>query len=250
MHGRTSDEEARVAHEAEAYERAFHRRHPFVWWSTLIGPFAISAALLALLFALNGGAFVQRLLATAAAGFFLFGKFLILGGHDPAVAHYQEFFSPEALFLLVVYMDVATALLLVFHAGALFRIPWLGNHLAALVADGRFILKSRPWMRRATFLATVAFVMFPLAATGSVGGAIFSRLLGMSRVASLLAILTGSVLGCGAMYFGASVVNRYLDRNDPVVTIGGIACIAGILLFLNLRYRRAKRRWLDGGGDG
>ena len=45
---------------------------------------------------------------------------------------------------MVVYMDVMTAAMLVFHAGFLFRIPYLGERLLSLAEDGQFMLKLHP----------------------------------------------------------------------------------------------------------
>jgi uncharacterized membrane protein len=142
-------------------------------------------------------------------------------------------------------MDLMVAVLLVCHAGFLFRIPVLGSKLLALTEDGQVMLRRFPWMRRITFLGIVTFVMFTLAATGSVGGALFGRLLGMSRKATLLGIAIGSVFGCGVMYFKAGLVREYLDPKNPMTTIGGIAVILGIIFVLNFRYRKMKKRMLE-----
>lgn len=117
-----------------------------------------------------------------------------------------------------------------------------GGKLKALVEDGQFILHSHPWMKRATFLGLVAFVMFPLAATGSVGGSIFGRLLGMSRLGTFTAIMIGNSLGCALMYFGSELITRHLDRDNPMLLIGGIAVVAAIIFLLNQRYRQFKAR--------
>jgi len=230
----------------------FRREHPIVWMLTLVGPFAATALLLLGVLLLHGVEYLQRLVATALATFFFFGRFVILGGTegapvDPALGEVYAFLTRGELFLMVMWMDLATATLLVFHAGFLFRLPFLGPRLVGLVKDGQFILARQAWMRRATFIGLVAFVMFPLAATGSVGGAIFGRLLGLSRGAAIAAISIGSFLGCGAMYLGAGVINRHLDRDDPWLTISGIAVVALIIVLLNWRYRQMKRRAMAGG---
>ena len=89
------------------------------------------------------------------------------------------------------------------------------------------------------FLAALAF---PLAATGAIGGAIFGRLLGMSRLANFVGIAIGSVFGCLFMYFGAGLVHKYLDRSNPIHTIVGLAAVIGVVILLNIRYRQIKRR--------
>lgn len=237
---------AAIVDEEGRFGDQFRSDHPLIWLLTLVGPFAASAAALLVVLMLHGGESARRLAATAFVTFIFFGRFVILGGTegapaDPEFAEVHAFLSRGELFAMVLWMDLATAVLLVFHAGFLFRLPLVGPRLAALVEDGQFILSRQPWMRRATFAGLVAFVMFPLAATGSVGGAIFGRLLGLSRGAAILAIAIGSVLGCGLMYLGAGIVNRHLDRDNPWLAISGVAVVAGVILLLNWRYRRMKR---------
>jgi uncharacterized membrane protein len=231
-------------HERDFYA-AFKRDWPLAWLLTLVGPPLITVALLVVMYLLLGAQFVRKLSLTAVATFFVFGKFVILGGEDPAIGDVAQFLTHGQLFLLVFYMDLMTAILLVFHAGFMFRIPIIGPKLLALAADGQVMLRFHPWMRRATFIGVIAFVMFPLAATGSVGGAIFGRLLGMTRMATLTGICIGSVLGCGLMYFGAELVHEYLDRDNPAHIVGGIAVIALVIFLLNVRYRHMKKRMLD-----
>ena len=239
---------AELAAEESRFGESFHRDHPIQWWATLVGPFAATAAMLAAVLATHDLAYLQKLLVTAAATFFVFGRFVILGGveADPAaseqLAEIHGFLTRGELFAMVVWMDVATACVLVYHQGFLFRLPFLGPRLLGLVEDGRFILRRQPWIRRATFVGLVAFVMFPLAATGSVGGAIFGRLVGLSRAAALLAIVLGSVIGCGAMYLGAGFINRHVDRSNPWLTVSGIAVVLAVIVLLNWRYRCMKRR--------
>ncbi len=235
--GHTPVEEG-LAVDAAAFEGEVRTLHPCFWWGTLLGPFVVTGLVVLSLGIGLGVEWTQRLLVTAVATFFFFGKFVILGGGE--AGDVGGFFSAEELFALVVYMDLAVATIVVCHVGTLFRLPGLGRRLAGVVSDGRFILATRPWIRRATFIGTVAFVMFPLAATGSIGGAVFGRLLGMSRWSAFFAILIGSVLGNTVMYFGAGFLQLYLDRDDPLVQVGGIGVIVGIILLLNHRYRRLK----------
>jgi hypothetical protein len=109
-----------------------------------------------------------------------------------------------------------------------------------LVEDGRYLLQSNRWMKRATFLGLVAFVTTPLAASGSIGGSILGRLLGMSRVATMVGTILGNVLGCLWMYFGGELITRYLGRDNPLMWVGGIAVMVGVVFLLNRRYQRWK----------
>ncbi len=223
-------------HEYDFYVE-FRRNYPTVWLATLIGPLILTVAILVFAGVFVSGEYCWRIIVWSLATFFGLGKFAIVVPND--------WLSKEELFVMVLYMDLVVAILLVCHAGFVFRIPVLGSKLLALTEDGQVMLRRFPWMRRITFLGIVTFVMFPLAATGSVGGALFGRLLGMSRKATLLGIAIGSVLGCGVMYFKAGLVQQYFDPKNPMTTIGGISAILGIIFLLNFRYRKMKKRILE-----
>ena len=223
-------------------ETAFRKDHPIAWFLTLVGPFLLTGAVLFVVWELAGLNAVWRLVSTAVATFFFFGKFIILGGSEGDLLEVRGFYTAEQLVVLVLYMDLMTASVLAFHLGFLFRLPVVGGKLKALVEDGQFILQSNRWMKRATMLGLVLFVMFPLAATGSVGGSIFGRLLGLSRLGTFIGIGLGNVLGCAVMYFGSELITHYVGRDNPLLLIGGIAVIMAIVLMLNHRYRQLKAR--------
>lgn len=224
------------------FEQRLRKDFPLIWAATLFGPLILSVLVLVVLYFTHGAVYAYKLLGTVLATFFFFGRFVILGGSEPELAEIQQFFSPEFLFGMVVYMDAMVATIFVFHAGFLFKIPWLGSRLSDLANDGHFILEMHPWIRRAAFFGLIAFVAFPLAATGSVGGAILSRILGMNKIRAYFAIIAGSFVGCGIMYFGSQIINTYLPRDNPFVTIGGIGIVAIIIVLLNIWYGRLKAR--------
>lgn len=230
-------------HELHTSEADFRREHPWVWGGTLVGPLAISGLLLLGLFYYAGWAFASRLVTNTAFALWLVGRFIILSGAEGGVNDFEGALSSFQLFLLMNYLDVMTALVLAFHIGFLFRLPYIGPRVAALVTDGHFILDSQPWMRRATFFGLIAFVGFPLAATGSVGGSIFGRLLGLSRPATFVCICIGSLMGNGLMYWFADVIDRWIDKDSSVIRFGGIAAIVLIVIVLERRYRTLRDRF-------
>lgn len=221
-----------------AFEESLYRQRPVLWFTTLIGPIAAVPALLIGTGFVAGWALAHRLALTIMATALFFGRFMILAGDNGADGDYSKFFSPAQLALLVFFLDTATAVLVAFHMNVLFRLPLIGERLRVLVQDGRTLVKSQRWMKRLTVAGVIAFVMFPLAATGSLGGSILGRLLGLSHAGTLAAVMTGSVLGCGVMYFGAGLITTYVDRDDPVVQAVGIGVIVALIVLLTLRYRK------------
>jgi uncharacterized membrane protein len=245
-HRQAGNMKEQITSHDEHFEISLRTRYPAIWWGTLLGPFLLTGVILTVFWLVFGAKFVQKLVATAVATFFFFGRFVILGGQNSGLPD-PKFFSSETLFLMVLYMDLMTAMLLAFHTNFVFKLPYLGSKLSGLVDDGRVILRSHPWMKRATFVAIVAFVTFPLAATGSIGGSIFGRLLGMSRLATFLGVATGSLIGCGMMYFGSELIRPLKQQygEHPLFTWGGIAFVVAIILVLNHRYRQFKRHQLE-----
>lgn len=226
-------------------EDALWRRHRILWWITLVGPVLVTASIVATVYIFAGGEFAGQLVTTALTGMLLFGRFIILAGHDPEVARVTGSFSSGQLFLMVTYLDLIVATVLIFHAGFLFRLPWFGSRATALVDDGRFLIHAQPWIRRATFFGLVLFVAIPLAAMGSVGGTIFGRMLGVSRARIFMAILLGSLLGNSVMWYGSDLINRFVDKHHPVVRFGGVVLILMLIALIELLYRRTRRAELQ-----
>lgn len=246
LQGSSGDSDAdQFATSLKQAEDSLWKHHRIVWWITLVGPVLVTAAIVATVYIFAGGEFAGRLVTTALTGMLLFGRFIILAGHDPEVAKVTGSFSSGQLFLMVTYLDLIVATVLIFHAGFLFRLPWFGSRATALVDDGRFLIHAQPWIRRATFFGLVLFVAIPLAAMGSVGGTIFGRMLGVSRLRIFIAILLGSLLGNGVMWYGSDLVNRFVDKHHPVVRFGGVALILMLIALIEFLYRRTRRAELQ-----
>lgn len=225
-------------------EASFRERYPGIWGTTLFGPIVVSVSLLMMFVMVAGWEFTSRLVAMTALALWFFGRFIILSGSDVALQDFHGSMSSFQLFMLICYLDAMVALVLAFHIGFLFRLPVVGPRVAALVTDGHFILESNPWMRRTTYLGLIAFVGFPLAATGSLGGSVFGRLLGLSRISTFCCIVTGSVIGNGLMYWFSDVLGSWIDKDHPAIKYGGVVVLLFVILLLERRYRHLKSRFV------
>ncbi|MBU6414114.1 MAG: small multi-drug export protein [Planctomycetes bacterium] len=247
-------------HRETRFGEDFKRQYPITWWSTLIGPFLIAAGVITTIIVIKGEAFALKLLGAALAAFFGLGRFVILFGSDQkpdSVADAAEYASETArkfsfmtsgeLFTMVTFMDLFAATLLVFHAGFLFKIPKLGPALLKLREEGEFFMRVQPWMRRFSFIGLAAFVMFPIAATGSVAGALFGQLLGMSRTSVMLAIIVGTLLGNGSMFYLGKAIRKipFFDPNNPLSLIVGLGVVILIIICMGLYYSRLKKKYAD-----
>jgi len=229
-------EHERMVESFLAFEKNFHKNYFPLWLGTLIGPWILTLVAFGIVYAFSTPKFCWQLLVATGASFAFLGRFSIITPF-PGL-------TPTDLFWMVTFQDAMVALFFAFHVGFMFRVPWIGPKIASLSSDSEFILAHQPWMKRMTFLGLLAFIAFPLAATGSVGGAIFGRLLGLSRWAIFWGSTIGAVIGNAAMLFLVEVVKDSLPDNlqdSPIFKWGGIPIILLIIFILERRYSAMKR---------
>ncbi len=230
----------------EHFEQRFRQEKFGLWLATLIGPWLATLVYLGVYFVVAGPKHTWALIIAAALAFGAAGRFIIpLQETMPNLGQWSQQLTSTELFWWVSFQDIMVALFLSVHIGFMFRLPWIGHKIAELTVDSELILSKQPWMKRFTFLGLLAFIAFPLAATGSAGGAIFGRLLGLNRSAIFWGSAIGGVIGNAAMWYLSKKVNDYLPQNSPIVQWGGVAAIVLIIVFLERRYAAMKRQFLQ-----
>lgn len=229
----------------EQFEHRFRREQFGLWLASLVGPWLATLAYLGIYFLVTDSRHTWALLVAAALAFGAAGRFIIpLQQTIPNLGEWSKLLTSEEMFWWVSFQDVMVALFLSVHIGFMFRLPVIGHKIAELTVDGELILSKHPWMRRFTFLGLLAFIAFPLAATGSAGGAIFGRLLGLSRRAIFWGSAIGGVIGNAAMYYLSKSILKYLPQDNWLVQWGGVVTIVAVIVFLERRYAAMKREFL------
>lgn len=199
-------------------------------YAAVVLPIAALILILTFFFVFIGTDEAVELAGIALASATFAGKFIVLRGlHDDGF-----FTSPYHLVPLICFLDMFTACMAVYNMPFLYRIPKLGTRIHAMKEAGVVTLERNPWMRKVTFLAVVAFVTFPLAGTGAIGGSLIGRLLGLSRARTLLGIFIGAIVGGLAMAALADAFGESITRfkDNPVSLIGGILAVGGICYWL------------------
>lgn len=235
----TAEEHEQMLASFLQFEKNFYRNYFPLWLGTLIGPWILTAILFGVLYVTSDHAYWWKLVNAAFWSFVLLGRFTIVASSSLRL-------PATHLFWMVTYQDVMVALFFAFHVGYMYRLPWVGPKIAELSVDSEFILAHQPWMKRLTFLGLLAFIAFPLAATGSVGGAIFGRLLGLSRWGIFWGSALGAVIGnAGMLFLHKSIEQMFPNlQDDPIMKWGGIPILLLIILLLERRYRAMKKAYL------
>ncbi|MDH3271860.1 MAG: small multi-drug export protein [Gemmatimonadota bacterium] len=179
-------------------------------------------------------------MTSVAAGTFLGGgKLVILAGavEQAPVGHWT-------LAALVVYIDLATALIVMGGMHVLYRLPGAGRRIRAARQSGWRLLQQNAGMHRVTWLSLAGFVAVPLNGTGALVGAIVGRLLGLSRVSIVSAIAFGSVVGSGALALAGGYWSERINAlaARPWLGLVVVAIVLGSMLLAS--------RWATGGSNG
>ncbi|MDY7031039.1 MAG: small multi-drug export protein [Thermodesulfobacteriota bacterium] len=168
---------------------------------------------------------------------FLAGKFVIL----IPLMQSMPMFSPMCIAAMVVVIESCIAFFLLINLEFLFKLPWVGVGLKNMEDNGRATLSQHHWIRRMTIFGVILFVILPLPGTGSIGGIIVSRLVGLSRSMSFIAVFIGTAIGTYAMAIGASTL---IDMFSPIRDSAWFGVlrfsVLGLIVFLLSQLGRRK----------
>jgi len=148
-----------------------------------------------------------------------------------AVAH----LSTWDLCWLVMYLTAATSFFYSFNLDLLYRLPWLGPRLRRSHDAARRTLHERPWIRRWATFGVGLFVLLPLPGSGSLGGSIVGRLIGLTRLRCFLTVTAAGVVVCLAYAWGGAGLAAWQTAHEigiPVRLVSvAVALLAVWLLF-------------------
>lgn len=166
-----------------------------------------------------------------------FGKFTILVGFDGGSR-----LGPFGLALLVFVIDINIAVILTSGAPLLELIPGLGRWLRYLRTRAYRALEENPGLANMAFFGVILYVFIPLAATGAVTGTLAARLLGLSRLAGLLAVAVGSACISLAFAVVAHFGKQHAEVLGPEMTALSLLLVAVLGWLVIRRVRKILRQ--------
>ena len=204
----------------------------------LAGPFLVRPACYAPITMARGADVAHEMLEAAGACVLGLGTSVILGPavlNGAALAH----LSTWDLVWLVVFLNAGTAFFYAFNLDLLERAPGIGPRLVRERHAAVATLALRPWIRRWATFGVGLFVLSPLPGSGTLGGSIVGRLIGLSRVRSFLVSTLASA--AAAMIYGA-----FGDRLRAWANAHSLSTpvrVAGLLVLLGIAW--ALWKWVS-----
>jgi uncharacterized membrane protein len=191
------------------------------------GPLAGFVVLLLATWALSGSDAAGFVASMAAGAFVGGGKLVILAG-----AVEEAPVGTWALAGLILYMDVATALVVMGGMPLLYRLPAAGRRLAAARIAGTRLLERYPWTRHATWLSLAGFVAVPFNGTGALVGAVLGRMLGLTRGSIFTATAFGSATGAVSLALAGDLWAERIDAvaGHPVLAVVAVLTVAALAI--------------------
>ncbi len=110
----------------------------------------------------------------------------------------------------IILVDLETALFMAFNFDYVHRLPILGPLIRDLTKTTEEMIARHRWLSGLYALAVILMVMVPILGSGGVRGSIAGRLLGLTPIQTILAIVTGASIGCFGIALGADQIFSYL----------------------------------------
>lgn len=180
--------------ETVEYARKNSRRPKFwIGLAKFLAPFAIAAAVIALMWVSLPTEKAAKLSGVMATYMFTpIGRFVVLTG--PALS-----LTVWEIVLAVVFVDMMASLFVVWNFDLILGIPWLGDKLRKAVQSAHNFLFRWKWLRGLAFLGIIIFVSVPVTGTNAIVGSILGRIIGMSRTTTYISVGVGAFMGAFLM---------------------------------------------------
>lgn len=204
-----------------------------VW--TLLAPLGATAVLWLVLLAATSRRVATDLLWAGLAGLFV-GSTVIFG---PAILPDIRLSTWE-LAALIAYLNVLTGLVYAYNLDILERVPGVGPYLERARTRAGARVRKRPWVRRLATLVVGLFVVLPVPGSGSLGGCIVGRVIGLSALRCFLTVSVAGVVLAVASGLAGGALKAWLDAEEvrtPFRIAAAAVVIAIVWLLVHLLRR-------------
>ena len=217
------------------------------WWA-LLGPFFAGLALLAmvLLFSIELTSFYLSMFGASLVGG---GKFVILAALAPeSLPSFLKIpenlnITPYMIMYTVMYLEFSQGIVFLYNIDIVRRIKFVRKKLNQVRLAAQRMFEKWPIAKKLSFATLVAFVALPFQGTGAIGGVVFSSVLGLKKMKTLIGILLGSVIGNLFLAVGVDVFQDAFAQimKNPIVLVTVLVILVAIIWIINVMLIKTMR---------
>jgi uncharacterized membrane protein len=201
----------------------------------VLGPIGLTLVLFGLVWILASPEKAREVTVAATASIFVLGTAVVLG--PAALGDTIRELSTWDLALIVIYLTCVTAFFFSYNLDLLHRVPVIGAPLRRARINAVRTLRERPWIRRWATIGVGLFVFLPLPGSGSLGGSLVGRLLGLKRITCFLTVSTAGLVVCLIYAVFGSTAASWAERHEvPLPWRIAILVALGVGLFFLSRW--------------
>ncbi len=214
---------------------------PGINWIALVGPILVGLILLAiiLIFSIELTSFYLGMFGVSLAGG---GKFVILFALAPeklrvslsipesiSITSYKIMFS-------VMYIEWSLGIAFLYNVDIVRRIKFVRKKLEQIQLAAQRMFEKWPIVRKLSFGTLIAFVALPFQGTGAMGGVVFSSVLGMKKIKTLIGIILGSIIGNLFLAVGVEVFQKDFEAvmKNPITMVIVIVVLVAVIWVINV----------------
>ncbi len=139
---------------------------------------------------------------------------------------------PLVIALSIAFVDIIVALFLVWNYDYAKKIPFVGKFMERIERIGRKSSDKYGWVKALRFIGIILFVMVPFQGSGGLVGSIIGRLIGMKPWNTVIAISTGSIIGCTLIaYFADTIIELFEENFLQGIPIIIVIIVIGIMFY-------------------
>jgi uncharacterized membrane protein len=134
-----------------------------------------------------------------------------------------------------VFLDTLVAFFVAYNFNYIQRFPISDRFTRVFLSESENLLKKHQWICKCSFLALVFYVMLPFKGSGGIGGTLLGMVIGLGRLRTWLAILTGSLIASFSLAYGAAAARAYLleVRRGGYVVMAFFLSLVVYIIFKN-----------------
>ena len=214
---------------------------PGINWIALVGPLFAGLILLAiiLIFSTELTSFYLGMFGVSIVGG---GKFVILFALAPeklraslAIPESISITSYKIMFS-VMYIEWAQGIVFLYNIDIVRRIKFVRKKLEQVQLAAQRMFEKWPVVRKLSFGTLIAFVALPFQGTGAMGGVVFSSVLGLKKIKTLIGIIIGSIIGNLFLAIGVDVFQKDFEAvmKNPLTMVIVIVVLVAVIWVINV----------------